>query len=423
MDPSSSPRSRRSLLAAVAAAGGALATQALVRPAPAAAADVVLGAVNTAATTTTIRSNEAVNTAKALMGVVLHAGAGGSTAGVWGQSNALNGNGVFGIALAGNSKGVWGRSAEGRGVYGEATDPNVVNFGVYGESKSALGTGVKGVGQAGVRGEGSNIGVVGTGSNFGVYGSSDYIGVHGNGTTWGVQGSGATGIRGDGTTYGLSSHGNLYGLYADGDTYGIRGLGDSYGAYLTGTNYGVYAGSPAYAGWFNGKVHVTGALEKPGGSFLIDHPLDPANRTLAHSFVEAPERLNVYRGTVTLDGRGRATVRMPSWFRALNTDYSYQLTAIGAAAPGLHVARRIERGSFAIAGGLPGQDVCWLVTGVRQDAWAKANPLRVDRAKRGKDRGRYLNPEAHGKAASAAINRPPEDVRPPRPRRALRPGT
>src|SRR4029450_1931890 len=137
-----------------------------------------------------------------------------------------------------------------------------------------------------------------------------------------------------------------------------------------GVNFDLYAEtkSPAgWAGWFVGNNHVVGSLSKTGGSFLIDHPQDPANKTLEHSFVEGPERLNVYRGNVTLDANGRATVRMPRYFRALNRDYSYQLTAVGAQAPGLYVAREIERNSFAIAGGVPGQKVCWIVTGAGQD--------------------------------------------------------
>src|SRR5262249_6454525 len=63
-------RSRRSLLAGLAAAGGALASQALTRPLPAAAADVALGTVNTAAATTTIRNTQAAPTAVALKGQV-----------------------------------------------------------------------------------------------------------------------------------------------------------------------------------------------------------------------------------------------------------------------------------------------------------------------------------------------------------------
>ena len=48
---------------------------------------------------------------------------------------------------------------------------------------------------------------------------------------------------------------------------------------------------------------VTGTLSKAGGTFRIDHPLEPERRYLVHGFVEAPEQLNVYRGTVKLNAR------------------------------------------------------------------------------------------------------------------------
>ncbi|MBX3031473.1 MAG: hypothetical protein KF809_15105 [Chloroflexi bacterium] len=54
-----------------------------------------------------------------------------------------------------------------------------------------------------------------------------------------------------------------------------------------------------------------GQRRPSGGSFLIDHALDPADRYLAHSFVESPDTRNVYSGTVRLNSRGRATVRLP----------------------------------------------------------------------------------------------------------------
>ena len=47
---------------------------------------------------------------------------------------------------------------------------------------------------------------------------------------------------------------------------------------------------------------------------------------------------NVYDGVVTLNGKGEATVKMPRWFEALNRDFRYQLTALGAPAPNLCVA-------------------------------------------------------------------------------------
>lgn len=49
-----------------------------------------------------------------------------------------------------------------------------------------------------------------------------------------------------------------------------------------------------------GDVQVTNTLSKGGGSFLIDHPLDPTNRNLIHSFVEGPRADLIYRGKVQL---------------------------------------------------------------------------------------------------------------------------
>ena len=46
-------------------------------------------------------------------------------------------------------------------------------------------------------------------------------------------------------------------------------------------------GTRGKAGLFHGDVQVNGVLSKAGGSFKIDHPLDPENKYLAHSFVES----------------------------------------------------------------------------------------------------------------------------------------
>lgn len=46
-------------------------------------------------------------------------------------------------------------------------------------------------------------------------------------------------------------------------------------------------GGSLWAGYFNGNVHVAGAFTKGSGNFLIDHPLDPHNKSLVHAFVES----------------------------------------------------------------------------------------------------------------------------------------
>ena len=92
----------------------------------------------------------------------------------------------------------------------------------------------------------------------------------------------------------------------------------------------------------DGSVYIRGPLQKPGGQFKIDHPLDPANKYLCHSFVESPDMKNVYDGVVILDKKGEAEVDLPDWFSALNKDYRYQLTAIGAPGPNLYIAKEIS---------------------------------------------------------------------------------
>ena len=94
---------------------------------------------------------------------------------------------------------------------------------------------------------------------------------------------------------------------------------------------------------------------------------------------------------------------LPDWFEALNEGFRYQLTPIGAPAPRLHVADEIAHAQFRIAGGVPGQRVCWQVTGVRKDPWAQAHPVVVEEPKIDDERGHYLNPELFGHGEDQSI--------------------
>ena len=62
------------------------------------------------------------------------------------------------------------------------------------------------------------------------------------------------------------------------------------------------AGGGGILRWTNGGVHVIGALSKSSGSFKIPHPLPSKTDThdLVHSFVEAPQADNIYRGVIDL---------------------------------------------------------------------------------------------------------------------------
>jgi hypothetical protein len=144
-------------------------------------------------------------------------------------------------------------------------------------------------------------------------------------------------------------------------------------------------------------------MSKGGGSFKIDHPLDPARKYLYHSFVESPDMMNVYNGLVVLGRDGQARVELPDWFEALNRDFRYQLTAVGAPAPNLHISSKVADGAFTIAGGNEGQEVSWQVTGIRQDAFANAHRIVVEVDKPAEDHGRYLHPELFGKSQDQVV--------------------
>ena len=113
---------------------------------------------------------------------------------------------------------------------------------------------------------------------------------------------------------------------------------------------GIWLGA-LYAGLFYGDVKINGNLTASTKSFKIDHPLDPSNKYLNHSSVESPDMKNVYDGVVVLDDKGEAVVVLAAWFEALNKDFRYQLTPIGAPGPNLHIAKEIENQRFKIAGG------------------------------------------------------------------------
>jgi hypothetical protein len=210
------------------------------------------------------------------------------------------------------------------------------------------------------------------------------IGVRGY--SWDFTGAG---VRGGGQNGGVAGFGNQYGVYGEGKD-GIIGKDNG--------------GVGSRAGYFDGNVQVDGTLSKLGGSFRIDHPLDPENQYLSHSFVESPDMMNIYNGNVTLDVNGEAVVELPTYFQALNRDFRYQLTAIGAPGPNLYIAQEIENNQFRIAGGTSGTKVSWQVTGIRQDAWANENRIPVEEPKPEDERGTYLYPEGFGQPEERGVN-------------------
>jgi hypothetical protein len=259
----------------------------------------------------------------------------------------------------------------------------------------------------------SHVDGVDDGVGYGVYGkSSSGNGVYGESDSFG---SGVSGKSSEGgAVYGQSQKGvGVVGGSHDG--FGVVGM--------SGNSAGLYGNSSyGYAAVLNGKVQITGNLEKAGGSFKIDHPLDPANKYLCHSFVESPDMKNVYDGVVVLDRKGKAEIELPDWFGILNKDFRYQLTAIGAPGPNLYIAEEISEAntttkysskssnknnntsSFRIAGGTSGMKVSWQVTGIRKDPWANAHRVQIEEEKPDKKRGYYLHPDLYGQPEENGIS-------------------
>jgi hypothetical protein len=202
------------------------------------------------------------------------------------------------------------------------------------------------------------------------------------------------------------SYGLSYGLYSNvinNSSYASYGIFASSTGTGTGLKYGIYAVGSHYAGYFAGNVHVSGTLSKSAGTFKIDHPQDPENKYLIHSFVESPDMMNVYNGNVTTDANGDATVELPTYFESLNKDFRYQLTTIGQKA-NAWVSEEVSGNTFKISTDKSNVKVSWQVTGIRNDPYANQNRIVAEVDKTEDEKGKYLNPQVYGKANNLEIN-------------------
>ncbi|MCX7980020.1 MAG: hypothetical protein N3A68_03100 [Bacteroidia bacterium] len=312
----------------------------------------------------------------------LNSGAGFGVAG----QNTGSGHGVYGLATQTTGAGVVAthQNTNGAGLVaigGAITTPTaILGLGTSGEAIDAVGRWIgswSDASQGGTTSGTPKAGLIGTAGLFATGTPNEQIGVIGQYSYEGI------GIQGQAWT--------------------LLGLGNIASPPATYTDIGVFgsAGDAALfggvAGYFDWNVDIAGTMTAASKSFLIDHPQKPATHYLRHFCAEGPEPNTLYRGTVQLSPNGEAIVELPSYFEALNADYTYHLTCIGDYAP-VYVKEKIQNGRFVIAGGKPGMEVSWLVIARRNDPYWDARPEEhlVEIPKEPDNIGKYLHPELYG---------------------------
>jgi hypothetical protein len=402
-DDITTPRSRRKLLAGAIGGASAMALGAMAGPAQALAAagdPMILGQSNNSGTAQTTLTNAGTGAAFTLRSTNVSTGATGIfgwsaqtgdnvTRGVYGRADGPNSNGVVGIQNGdvGFGAAVLGEGNVNYGIVGTTTEFDVL--GVYGITSAVGGTAVRGENLT-FGDENLAIGVFGESTGTGILiedlglAAGGVVGVHSNGGET-VLAAGVVGESFDPAGFGM------YALNWD-ETSGATGL------FAT-----TLSPDGDFAGVFDGNVEVVGTVAGAGPVAVMDDPRDPSGAFLYQSSVVGAERVTFYNGNVRVGGDQEATVELPDYFEALNGDPRYQLTVIGKQAHAW-IKSGVEGNTFVIATDTPDVDVSWLVSGVRRDAWATAKPFKAAVAKTGKEKGRYLHPEAHGQQASAGIN-------------------
>jgi hypothetical protein len=314
--------------------------------------------------------------------------------GVLGESASTVGRGVVGRnnSISGVGFGVFGQSSStiGRGVYGLASGFAGVNYGVYGETNSANGYAGYFAGRVGISAGRAPLGDL----HFG-------------------QASDSTAMRFGNVAARHHLISNREMVFDTFDTDGVL-MGNPIFYWRRNPNQFDENTAPVDLMRLGetgnltvfGNAAVIGLMSKGGGSFKIDHPLDPENKYLYHSFVESPDMMNVYNGNVTTDGDGYATVELPDWFEALNRDFRYQLTVIDDRDTWAQakIVREVKDNRFVLRTSVPRTKVSWQVTGIRHDAFAEQHRIPVEEAKAEADRGRYLHPLEHGQPSEKRID-------------------
>jgi hypothetical protein len=351
---------------------------------------------NSSTTGTAAIRGEHLNTTDGVYGVAgTVSSSSTSSAGVFGQSTG-RGIGVYGI-----------NTSQGHGVYGIANHTTASNgVGVVATHSHNLGVGLIAIGGAittpaailapgtagqAIHGVGRVIGIRGDASQGG---AGPKAGIYG---TAGAFAPGAPtrqiGVLGQYSFEGVGVHGQAW-MFDGLGTIILPPAGTDVGVFGSVGDAAIFGG---LAGLFDWDVNILGTMTAGGKAFLIDHPQKPATHYLRHFCAEGPEPNTLYRGTVTLNAQGEAIVELPSYFEALNADFSYHLTCVGDYAP-VYIKQKIQGNRFVIAGGKPGMEVSWLVVARRNDPYWQARPEEhlVEIPKEPDNIGKYLHPELYG---------------------------
>jgi hypothetical protein len=358
------------------------------------------------------------------------------TTAIWGETNNPEGRALqgFNFSTSGNGAGIWAETAssQGYGLRARATSTSGLCYGAYFDNASPIGYGVysevtsssgtpialygRAAGSTGWAGFFSGRGYFSGNVGIGTANTTRPLNVVGNDSTTVIlstnsSNTGGSAVSAPGAVIGqmTATGGGSYSAGVRAYNSSLTSSGCGLVAYHGGSGFGVYATTAevsGVAGWFDGQVQVNGTLAKGGGSFKIDHPLDPENKYLYHSFVESPDMMNIYNGLTTTDEQGYATITLPEWFDTLNRDFRYQLTVIDESDSGwtlAKVVRKMVKNQFTIRTNYPNIEVSWQVTGIRQDNFANANRIPVEVEKEAHNKGRYVHPAAFGKSRDLAV--------------------
>lgn len=381
----------------------------------------------------------------------------GANYGVYGQSASGDGYGIYAYnsSPTGTAIGLVGRSAStsGTGILAQSNGTSGFTYGLQAENASPSGTAVF---ARTTSTSGNPTGLrVSLASNLGtgIISSGGSIGMHSSVSSFSVamraessQGfalrasnaaSSSAAILGENTNTGGSGYG-VHGVVNSFTADAIRGenLSGGYGVvgYAGGASSsyksGVYgacegdgngvAGSTSTTNIDSigviGYTQVTGAdavfafgnFSGTGAkAFKIDHPLDPENYYLKHYCTEGQEPLNVYSGNVTTDRSGYATVQLPDYFEAVNTNVRYQLTVVEDAESEdfvlVKVIQKVKNNQFRIKTSVPNVEVSWRVEAKRNDPYMQAHPAKDVVEKSENRKGKYLHPELYGQPDSKSI--------------------